>query len=632
MISRTAAKYISVSFLLALAIPAADAQERPHVALPPLAWYRNIDIPPLTKESPKDLNRDMNALVHDGEIYLSLQDALTLAIANNLDAEIRRYDLSIADMDVLRTKGSGVSRGISYLVSQMPAGMGGPGTPLLNSAATNVNPTAPIINSTFFDVNQIVEPQTNLSIQGPASLSPGPPIPAYDPTLSGDLSAIRRDPLDFPGSGSTGSTGNLSALQGFSTGLSLQGGLTSTGTSSLNVGTPNTTSPPSVFSRPNLFFALRQPLLRGFGASINRRYIVVAQNNTQASRLLFKQQLIELVYGITRLYYDLVSLIEDVTVKRDTLAAAQRLYNDDAMQVDAGTLAPIELTRAQALVSSSELDLVRAQGLAEQQEIILKTQLSRNGLADPVLQANRIHPTEKIVVPASDSLKTASDLVSEAIRNRPDLQQADIQLQNSEELVKGSRNAVLPEIDLTANAQSRGIVTLTPQAFSAATLAGLAPITTSVSSVPGLPSRIYEAGIELQIPFRNRVALADAARDTLQLRQSEARRQQLANQIQEEVENAMRAVHIAHSAYNAAVQSRIYQEQLLQAERERLSVGASANFFVVQDQAYVAQARSTEVASRSAYIKARFALERSLGTILESNHIDVDDAIRNLQR
>src|SRR5262249_20777519 len=163
--------------------------------------------------------------------------------------------------------------------------------------------------------------------------------------------------------------------------------------------------------------------------------------------------------------------------------------------------------------------------------------------------------------------------------------------------VKGSRNAVLPEIDLTANAQSRGIITLTPQAFSTAVLAGLAPVTTSVSPVPGLPSRIYEAGIELQIPFRNRVALADAARDTLQLRQSEARRQQLANQIQEEVENAMRAVQIAHAAYDAAVQSRMYQEQLLQAERDRLSVGLSANFFVIQYQAYVAQARSTEVAS-----------------------------------
>jgi outer membrane protein TolC len=626
MISRSGA-FIGVSVVLGLLVSTGDAQERPHVALPPLAWYRNFYIPPLTKESPKDFSHDLSSLVRNGEIYLSLQDALTLAIANNLDAEIRRYDLSIANMDVLRTKGSGVSRGISYIVSQMPVGMGGPGTPLLNSSATTVNPIAPVINYSFFDVNQIIEPQTNLSIQGPAPLSTGPLIPAYDSTLSGDLSAIRRDPIGFPST--TGSTGNLSAIQGFSTGLSLQGGVTSTGTSLLNIGTPTTTSPPSVFSRPNLFLALRQPLLRGFGPSINRRYIVVAQNNTEASRLLFKQQLIELAYGISRLYYDLVSLIEDVTVKRDTLAAAQRLYNDDAMQVDAGTMAPIELTRAQALVSSSELDLVRAQGLAEQQEIILKTQISRNGLADPVLRSNRLHPTETIVVPASDSLKTADDLVSEAIRNRPDLQQADIQLQNSEEVVKGSRNAALPEIDLTANAQSRGIITLTPQAFSAAALAGLTPITTSVNPVPGLPSRIYEAGIELQIPFRNRAALADAARDTLQLRQSEARRQQLANQIREEVENAMRAVQIAHAAYNAAVQSRIYQEQLLQAERDRLSVGTSANFFVIQDQAYVAQARSTEVASRSAYIKAKFALERALGTILDANHIDLDQAIRN---
>ena len=290
-----------------------------------------------------------------------------------------------------------------------------------------------------------------------------------------------------------------------------------------------------------------------------------------------------------------------------------------------GTLAPLELTRVKALVAAAEVDLIRSQGLFEQQEITLKTQLSRHGTADSAFKGVHILPTDVITVPESDNLPALDDLIAQALSNRADLAQAQIQVTNGQITLEGSRNQVLPEIDLIANTQSRGN-------FGQSSINSISQPAPPVNLASGAAtSKLFEAGIQVNLPIRNRVAQADATRDTLQVRQMEARLQQLRNQIQEEVENARRAIEIARAAYGASVQSRTYQEQLLQGEREKFSVGASANFFIVQDESLLAQARSAEVAARSAYIKARSALDRALGAVLENNHIDLDDAIRNQQ-
>jgi outer membrane protein TolC len=180
---------------------------------------------------------------------------------------------------------------------------------------------------------------------------------------------------------------------------------------------------------------------------------------------------------------------------------------------------------------------------------------------------------------------------------------------------------VRPEIDAVAAVQSHGAIGYT--GFTPIGGVPLPPTTTGVSQ-----ASVYEAGVQLNLPFRNRIAQADAARDELQLRQMEARVQQLQNQIRDEIENAAIAVDVARTAYAAAVRSRMYQEQLLQAEKEKFAVGASTNFFIVQDESFLAQARSTEVVARSTYIKARVALQRALGTLVEDAGVELDDAIR----
>ncbi len=593
--------------------------EAPEPVIPIINWYRNFRVP-LPPEKPLSIND----LVNDGVLNLSLDDAIALAITNNLDAEIHRYDLGIADTDIMRTKGGGTSRGVSFNVSQLPNGVGGPAGPLLSVASPTANPTSTSVSASFFDVSEITEQQNSLSLQGSSSFSVGPPIPNYDAELNGQFARVRVDQNNAAGTVTQGRSGtsnsnlaNLSIVQGFSTGLTLQAGVNNNGAIAAGLSSDNP------FSTPNVQVALIQPLLRGFGTNVNRREIHVAKNDKKISKLVFGQQLIELVYGVTRLYYDFVSLNEDVLVKQEALAAANRLYDDDKIQVDVGTLAPIELMRVKALVSAAQLDLVRSQGFLDQQEIILKTQLARKGTDDPALKTVHIKATTGISIPAVEQLEPIDQLVKEALANRPDLAQAALQVTNGKITLEGSRNQTLPQIDLIADVQTRGALA-TSDVATANQSGGVGLNATSV----GQTGKIYEAGINIGLPIRNRIARSDAVRDTLQLRQMQARLQQLQNQVLEEVQSAQRALQMARTAYDASVQSRIYQEQLLQSEKEKLSVGASANFFIVQDQSFLAQSRSTEVAARSAYIKARFTLDRAIGVVLEKNHINIDDAIQ----
>jgi outer membrane protein TolC len=577
------------------------------------------------------------SLVRNGKIYLSLYDAIALAIENNLDVEVSRYNLSIAGTETLRASGGGDLRGIDYTVAESPTGVGGPGSPLLNAAASTVTPSTPTVND-LTSLNVLTETQTNLSVQGPSGYAAGPTVPTYEPTFVGQNTFFQRGnaaalTTSALGGGTATSlatsgtfdygTANYSLVQGFSYGTQVE--LDLNNAAQVLYGSQSVYDP---FTQPNASVTVTQPLLRGRGRDINLRYMRIGKIDEKISRLLFYQQLISTVYGIARLYYDFVSLNENVQVQRETLAAAQKLYSDDKAQVEQGTLAPIGLTQAQSLVSSSELGVIQAEGLARQEEVILKTQLARTGTADPVIGNLPIVPTDPISIPATDELQPLGDLVAEALKTRPDLEQASLQVQSGQVALKASINAARPEVDLVGNFQTRGS---SEAPFTTLGTPGTGLITAPADlGVAGLrTSRIYQAGIQVNIPLKNQVAQADAARDLLQVRQAEARTQLLANQVREDVENSIIALQTARSALNAAIESRQYQEQLVDAERDRLSVGASTNFLVVQQESYLAQARSTEVAARSVWVKARIALDRSVGDLLQKNGVTYDDSILN---
>ncbi|HMF74952.1 MAG TPA: TolC family protein [Bryobacteraceae bacterium] len=591
-----------------------------------LAPYRTPSAPEL-RLGPAERAR---TLVRNASIYLSLYDAIALAIENNLDVEVSRYNLSVSGTDVLRASGGGSLRGVDYNVTESPTGVGGPGSPLLNSAASSVTPTTPTVND-LTSLNILSGTPTSLSQQGAAAYSAGPAIPVFQPTLTGTSTYFQRANTPIlvtttsPVAGSSQAVhftaANYALVQGFSYGTQVEVNVNNAAQVAY---TPQSQYNP--FSVPNTSITVSQPLLRGFGRELNLRYLRIAAINQKITRLVFYQQLISTVYGVARLYYDLVSLNESAAVKRQSLQAARKLAEDDAAQVEQGTLAPLELTRANALVTSSQLDLIQSEGLVHQQEVILKSQLARQGSADPILLNLPIVPTDVIAIPAVDDLKPIDALVADALATRPDLAQAALQVQSGQISAKASRNGVLPEINLIANFQTRGSSEIPyTQLGTPGTGAITAPADLAIASLR--TSHIYQAGIQLNLPLKNSVAQADAARDLLQLRQVEARTQSLANQVRQQVENAVIALQTARSALEAATQTRQYQEQLVQAERDKLTVGASTNFLVIQQESYLAQARSTEVAARSVWIKARVALDRALGNLLDKNGITFDQSV-----
>ncbi|MGB6944822.1 MAG: TolC family protein [Bryobacteraceae bacterium] len=585
---------------------------------------------PIQPESSHNSQRIFE-LMHAGQLYLSLADAIALALENNLDIEVERYLPQIAGTDSTRAEGGGLLRGLSLLVDELPPGIGGPNGPLLTNLTASSTP-APVVNSNFSDVALITEQENDLSVTGATPLSSGSPIPQFDPSISALVNWAHEttpeyNPLITGASNwlvGNQFTGNLGYTQGFSTGAQL--GVSFDNTQLTSNAARYTYNP---ILNSNLGFTITQPLLRGFGIGLNRRFIRIAKNDQRIADLVFRQQVIDTVAGIARLYTDLVSLNEDVKVKREALRLAQRLYEDNKHKVEQGEQAPIEVTRAQAQVASNQQGLISAEGLVQQQELIVKTAITRGGLANPAIRAAQIIPTDTVTVPETESVRPIDDLIAEALHGRPDLAQAAIQVENSQISLKGSLNALRPELDVVGTVQNGGLsgninaagVALTPGA-------ALYPggYGTALGQIFRNDFPTYSVGLQLTLPLRNRVAQADAVRDELQVRQTQARRLQFEDQVRLEVADAFVAMQQARAAYEAAVQSRILQQQSVKVEQETFDVGLATNYMVIQYQTYLAQAQSTEVAAKGAYAKAMIALDRATARTLEVNDVSIQEA------
>lgn len=579
----------------------------------------------------------LGKLIRAGQLYLSLQDAIDLAVENNLDIQLQRYNAGFADTDVLRSKGGGLLRGVDYNLRNLPQGIGGPGSPLL----TTVGGTSPIttVASNSADLAPLQETTTNLSINPVFGYATGTPIPQFDPTLTGAFSgghaSTLQSTLNTQGLNpllANTVTGGVGYNQGFSTGTAINATFAETRSD-----TNSRTSTYNPFTTGFLSVSIVQPLLQGFSPSVNRRFIRIAGNTQRITDDIFRQQLIETLWSVARLYYDLVSLNEDVRVKQEGLDLARKLYEDNKSQVEIGTLAPIEVKRAQAEVARTQQDLTNAVNLVLQQELILKNVLTRKGTADPLIRSARIIPVDPIRVPLDQGNPEPDGLVASAFQNRPDLAAASIAIENSEISLKGSKNALLPSLNLVGTLQNNGLagspnigpngLPVTPNFLDPGLIGGGG---TLLSQIFGHNYPNYSLGLQLNIPIRNRVAQADVIRDELQLRQSQVRRQQLENEVRLEVENALVNIQRALDTYRASISTRELQEEALDAEQQRYQVGASTTYTVIQIQRDLAQARSTEIVAQGNYAKAKVALDRATGKTLDVFQISVDEAYKGV--
>jgi outer membrane protein TolC len=297
--------------------------------------------------------------------------------------------------------------------------------------------------------------------------------------------------------------------------------------------------------------------------------------------------------------------------------------------VEQGNQAPIEVTRANAALAASRQALITAQGLVHQQELIVKTAITRGGLANSQVLEAHIIPTDPLSVPDKETGQPLQELVGQALRNRPDLAGAGLQVDNSEISLKGSRNALKPSLDLVGTVLNSGMAgDLNPLAGTTSGSLNPGGYLTALGQLVRRDYPTYLVGLQLTVPLRNRVAQSDAVRDELQVRQAQVRRQQLQDQVRLEVADAEESLLQASAAYEAAVEARRLQEQSVSVEQQTFAVGLATNLTVIQYQNYLAQARSTEVASKGAYIKAKIALQRATGTTLDSHHVAIDEAYR----
>ncbi|MGD0437451.1 MAG: TolC family protein, partial [Bryobacteraceae bacterium] len=397
----------------------------------------------------------------------------------------------------------------------------------------------------------------------------------------------------------------------------------------LNENAPTDVLNPSV--APSLSFSFQQNLLRGFGVAVNARTITVAKMNRGISELNFRTQVTGTVAQVLNLYYGLVADYEDLKAKQSALELAQTLYRDNQRQVEIGSLTPLDVTTAEAQVASTGKDVVDSQINFQQQELQLKNLISRTGLADTVLANARIVPIDHIVIPERDDVSPLADLLRKALANRSDLAAEQANEKASEVSALGTKNGILP----------------TSEVFGGESVAGLAgaPHTVNVDGalekadpyfVGGMGNALAQLfrrnfptqriGGFIAAPLENRQAQADYGIDQLQLRQTQLENQKDVNQLGVDILNALVALRQSRVRYEAAVKNRVLDEQLLSAEQKKLSLGASVPYNVIQQQRDLSGAQSSEIAALVSYSNARIALDQTLGTILETYHVTIDQA------
>ena len=565
----------------------------------------------------------LDQLMRDGKIYLSLADAIALAVENNLDIAYARYEPLKADTDILRANSGGQLRGVQTQISTLSTGQSASGGGGRGGDVTGI------------DARAGGGGQGTAAV-GDASTFFGTAVPNLDPRITGGIDwghFSNPQTSDFVTGTNTfireTSNSNITLRKGFLTGATGSIGwnnrrsLTNSRRSNFN---------PSIASNISLNFT--QPLIQGFGRSLNSRIIRVAKNNREISDLAFKQQVISTVAQVQNLYWDLVTFIADVRGREEDLRRAEKLYQDNKRRVEIGTLAPIEIIRAEAEVATAQQNLTAATTNVQQQENVLKNAISKNGLQSPFVLEATIVPTDRIDVPATEQIHPIQDLMVLALKARPEIIQSRMQLTNRDINLKGVRNSLKPELNLVGDFTNNGLAGQVNDLFeplpgqevrvpSGFFLGGLG---TSMAQAFRRNFPDYQIGVQLRIPLKNRQAQADLAASLIERRQAEIRVRQSENVIRREVQDAVIALRQARAQYEAAQKSRVLQEKTLDAEQKKFNLGASTIFAIVQVQRDLAFSRTDEIRSQNNYIKAKIGLDLSTGRTLENSNISIDEA------
>ncbi len=584
-----------------------------------LAPYTPINVPgPRLGNTPK-----LDDLLVDGKIYLSLSDAVTLALENNYDIAIARLNLDIADTDILRAKAGSTIRGVSTgLVTNTLGGLtttittgGGPG-----ATSAGIGGGGAGVNGLVLSTNgggplpEFLDPVVTGTVSYEAASAP-----QLNTLFSGGLSVLNTDTATY----------NFAYSQGFVTGTLLTAGYNNTRVTTNN---PFNDYSPSLST--NFRAQATQHLLQGFGWGVNGRFVLQAKNDRRITDSAFRQQLLYTVNQVENIYWALVSAYEDEQAKERELAQSTQLTADNRKQLEIGTLAPLDVVNSDSAVATDKQALVASKSNLEYQQLVMKQAIARN-LNDPQLSTAPVVPTDRVGLerlPEEDM--SVEDLVKAAYTNNPQIEQAVLNMKNNVITIKAERNGLLPVVDAYAfyggsalggaqnpNAQDFNSGGAYPPGHFPSIGYGTVFQNTFNNNAPD-----KGVGVNINITLRNRTAQADQARSQMEYQQSQMRLQQLYTQIRIQVINGQYALTNDRAQVTAAQAARDFAAQSREAEEKKYKLGASTTALVLQQGRNLAIAENTLISDTAAYGRDRAALEQLLANTLDKYGISIEDA------
>lgn len=556
----------------------------------------------------------LHSLIRAGKLYLTVQDAIALAIENNLDLEVDRYGPTLAHWAVERQRAGGALRGATNNSSQVGSVASGQGvTGSIQSAGLGNNGNGGSTGNSNTSVVQQI----------------GPVAPNFDPTLQNQTTFSH---LTTPYSNLQVAEVNpvVDTTHDYST--KLQQGIETGGTyyirqdeHYLSENAPSDNVNPS--EAPLVFLYAQHYLLQGFGTALNTRYIRIAKKNEIASMETFRSQLLDLVANVLNLYYDVVSGNDELKARQTAVDIAQKFYDDTKSEIKIGVLAQIELPRAEVEVSGRRQDLLIAQADLRQRETLLKEALVRT--PDAMVDEAQVVTLDRIEVPKTDDLPSFRQLVAIAMAKRPDVAVAKIRDETAAINALGTENALLPTAIAFGTTWNAGVAG-TPQLSNG----NPAPPQNLVGGLGTAFAQVLrrnypneKAGVQIAAPLKNRQAQGDYGIDQLQLRQNDVSGQRTNNSIVVDISRQMIALRQSRARYSQAVNTRQLEEELLKAEQAKFSYGTSTISGVIIVQRALVAAQTSEVNAAAAYQRARISLDQVLGQTLDVNHVSVEEGL-----
>jgi len=592
---------------------AAGPQQPFHIALPhsrnPLKSYESSTVPPLNlTNSPR-----LESLERDGKLYISLRDAIALALENNLDLAYFRYNLPIAQADLLRTKAGGFANGVNTSIAQgtqggfSSSGVGGGGG---SSSGVTAAGASGLVTSTLGEGAAIPSFDPQLGVQG---LVDHTTLVQINQIQSG-VPILKQNTIELASSYS----------QAFSLGTNFNVtdfGLRQTTNSVFNVLSPQLTT--------NFNFTINQPLLQGFGLGTNERFIHIAKKNLQLTDLGFRAQVIATITQVENIYWDLVSAYQDEEVKERSLQYANQTLSDDQKQLQLQNIPAMQVMKDQSAVASSEGDLTVAKATLRLNELLIKNALTKT-IDDPALAEMPVIPLDLIGTPDPNAAQPIAQLIAEAEKNRPDVSEDQIAMQIAQNNLQTIKNDLLPRLSLYGQyigagfgGQPNPACSLGPAICSTTLPTGFSG---AFDNTFNYSSPEYQVGFQLSVTLRNRVAKADQFRAVLDFRQKELTFEQQKKSILLDVRNSQYALQQQQARVDAAQKARDLAQRTFDIAKQEQKLGAMSRYDTLTTEQALAVAESSLVTAQSAFEKAKVDIDRATGSTLDRMNVSLDDA------